>query len=247
MWFGIVSLFPEIFQALHYGITGRAIETGLAEINYWQPRDFSDNKHRRVDDRPYGGGPGMVMQVAPLRAAIKAAKTIKPQAITIHLSPQGRPLTQDIIQALSKMPALILVSSRYEGVDQRLIDRDIDLEYSIGDYVISGGELASLVLMDAIIRCLPGALGHQASAQQDSFSQGLLDYPHYTRPECIDNQEVPLVLQQGNHHAIDRWRLKQSLGRTWQKRPELLANKKLSTQEQALLEEYIKEYYVLLD
>lgn len=242
MWFGIISLFPEIFQALNYGITGRAIETGLVKIDYWQPRDFSDNKHRRVDDRPYGGGPGMVMQVAPLRAAVKAAKALKPQAKTIHLSPQGGVLTQAIIQNLSKETALILVSSRYEGVDQRFIDQDIDAEYSIGDYVISGGEFASLVLMDAIIRCLPGALGHQASAQQDSFSHGILDHPHYTRPEFIDNQAVPEVLQRGNHSDIDRWRLKQALGRTWQKRPELLTDKQLSPVEQKLLEEYIAEH-----
>lgn len=242
MWFGVISLFPEIFQALNYGITGRALETGLVEIVHWQPRDFTDNKHRNVDDRPYGGGPGMVMQVAPLRAAIKAAKIVQPMAKTIHLSPQGQPLTQAIVQDLSKLPALILVNSRYEGVDQRLIDYDIDAEYSVGDYVISGGELASLVMMDAIIRCLPGALGHQASAQQDSFSQGLLDYPHYTRPESIDDQAVPKVLQQGNHNDIDRWRLKQSLGRTWQRRPELLTYKQLNAQEQILLEEYIAEH-----
>lgn len=242
MQVGIVSLFPEMFDALNYGITGRAQEKKLLTIDYWNPRDFTQDAHRTVDDRPYGGGPGMVMMVEPLRLAIHAAKktmTNKPKVI--YLSPQGRLLTQAHAQTLAKQPAMILVSGRYEGVDERLLETEIDEEWSIGDYVLSGGELATMVLIDAMTRLMPGALGHHESAQQDSFMQGLLDFPHFTRPEEIDDRRVPSVLTSGDHQAIARWRLKQALGRTWQRRPELLKRREMTAMEQTLLDEFIKE------
>jgi tRNA (guanine37-N1)-methyltransferase len=243
MWLGIVSLFPEMFQALNHGITSRAQEKKLITLNYWNPRAFTHDSHRTVDDRPYGGGPGMVMMVEPLRAAIHTAKKsteLKPTVI--YLSPQGRLLTQAAIQTLAKRPAMVLVSGRYEGVDERLLETEIDEEWSIGDYVLSGGELAAMVLIDAVTRLLPGALGHHESAQQDSFMQGLLDFPHFTRPEEIDERRVPSVLTSGDHQAIARWRLKQALGRTWLRRPELLKQRELTPTEATLLEEFIKEH-----
>lgn len=244
MWFGLISLFPECFSALDYGITGRAIKNKLVQFQHWNPRDFTEDKHRTVDDRPYGGGPGMVMKVEPLRNAINAAKKIQPNSKVIHLSPQGKTLTQQAAQQMAQQQSLILVSTRYEGVDERLLEQDIDDEYSIGDYVLSGGELAAMVLMDAIIRCLPGALGHSSSAPQDSFWNGLLDYPQYTRPEILGQQPVPEVLINGNHAQIDRWRLKQSLGRTWLKRPDLIQQRELSPLEQELLQEFLNEYKI---
>lgn len=237
----IISLFPEMFQALNYGITGRALETGLLHINYWQPRDYAHNKHRSVDDRPYGGGPGMVMTVQPLQDTIAAAKNAaNDNAKVIYLSPQGRVLNQAAVQQLAQQERLILVSGRYEGIDERLIETHIDEEWLIGDYILSGGELAAMVLIDAIVRLLPGALGDEESAKQDSFSVGLLDHPHYSRPEAIDGRVVPDVLISGDHRAIARWRLKQALGHTWLRRPDLLANKPLTEMEQALLDEFIK-------
>ncbi len=230
-----------MFSALHYGISGRALESGLLSLSYWNPRDFSQDKHRRVDDRPYGGGPGMVMQVQPLRASIHAAKKLQHQAPVIYLSPQGQLLTQQSIRDLAQLPALILVNGRYEGVDERLLDTEIDQQWSIGDYILSGGELASMVMIDAITRLLPGALGHPDSAQQDSFSQHLLDYPHYTRPEEIDGLSIPEILQSGDHAAIARWRLKQSLGKTWQLRPDMLKKQNLTADEETLLAEFINE------
>ncbi len=241
MWIGIISLLREMFAALDYGITGRAIESGLVTLNYWNPRDFTLDKHRSVDDRPYGGGPGMVMKVQPLRDAIAAAKAVQPQAPVIYLSPQGQLLTQAAASKLANYSALIMVSGRYEGIDERLITSTIDEEWSIGDYVLSGGELASMVLVDAIIRCLPGALGHPASAQQDSFYSQRLDYPQYTRPEEIDGQMIPSVLNSGDHAAIAGWRLKQSVGRTWQRRSDLFSKLPLSEIEQTLLQEFIAE------
>jgi len=241
MWIGVVSLFPDMFSALNYGICGRAIESGLLTVTQWNPRDFTADKHRRVDDRPFGGGPGMVMKVQPLRASIAAAKKAQPQATVIYLSPQGRLLTQSAIEEFTKREALILVNGRYEGIDERLIETDIDEEWSIGDYVLSGGEFASMVMIDAIARCLPGALGHEESAQQDSFSHNRLDYPVYTRPEKIDGIAIPSVLNSGDHESIARWRLKQALGRTWQRRPDLLEREILTADEQALLNEFIKE------
>lgn len=237
----IVSLFPEMFQALNYGITGRAQETGLLNLNHWQPRDFARNKHRSVDDRPYGGGPGMVMTVQPLQDTIAAAKAAAgTDAKVIYLSPQGRTLNQAAVGQLAQRPRLILVSGRYEGIDERLIAAQIDEEWSIGDYILSGGELAAMVLIDAVVRLLPGALGDEESAKQDSFSAGLLDHPHYTRPEEIDGRCVPEVLTSGDHEAIARWRLKQALGRTWLRRPDLLAERSLSEMEQSLLNEFFE-------
>jgi tRNA (guanine37-N1)-methyltransferase len=238
---GIISLFPEIFSALNYGVVGRAIIERQIELTIWNPRDYTTDKHQRVDDRPYGGGAGMVMQVQPLQAAIQAAKQQLPQAAVVYLTPQGKVLNQALVQSLSTRPALILLNGRYEGIDERLIATEVDEEYSIGDYVLSGGEFASLVMIDAMARCLPGVLGHPDSAVQDSFTANRLDYPHYTRPESIAGLEVPPVLLGGDHRAIARWRLKQSLGRTWQRRPDLLATQCLSAEEQALLTEFIDE------
>jgi tRNA (guanine37-N1)-methyltransferase len=241
MWIGIISLFPEMFTALDYGITGRAVETGLLALNYWNPRDFALDKYRSVDDRPYGGGPGMVMKVQPLRDAIAAAKTVQPAAPVIYLTPQGRSLTQSAVRNMAAYRALIMVSGRYEGIDERLVTTAIDEEWSVGDYVLSGGELASMVLVDALTRCLPGALGHPGSAQQDSFCGERLDYPHYTRPEVIDGLAVPAVLNSGDHAQIARWRQQQSVGRTWQRRPDLFREQPLTDAEQILLREFIKE------
>jgi tRNA (guanine37-N1)-methyltransferase len=240
----VVTLFPEMLAAVsEVGITGRAVERGLLQIQAWNPRDFTTDRHRTVDDRPYGGGPGMVMMVEPLRDAIRQARQKAPEgAPVIHLSPQGRVLDQAGLRELAELPGMILVASRYEGVDERLIAQEIDQEWSIGDYVLSGGELAAMVIIDGVTRLLPGALGHEDSAEQDSFTDGLLDYPHYTRPEEIDGQAVPEVLRSGDHAAIHRWRQKQALGRTWLRRPELLAGLELDALQQQLLEEYIREH-----
>ena len=240
----VVTLFPEMLDAVtESGISGRAVDRGLLEVAHWNPRDYSRDRHRTVDDRPYGGGPGMVMMVEPLRAAIRAAKRQVPQgAPVIHLSPQGRVLDQAGLRELSALPGMVLVASRYEGVDERLIAAEIDQEWSIGDYVLSGGELAAMVLIDGVTRLLPGALGHEDSAEQDSFTDGLLDHPHYTRPEVIDGESVPPVLLSGDHAAIRRWRCKQALGRTWLRRPELLQGRPLDEEQQRLLQEFIREH-----
>jgi tRNA (guanine37-N1)-methyltransferase len=238
----VVTLFPEMIRAQSdYGIQGRAIKLGLLELVTWNPRDYSRDRHRAVDDRPYGGGPGMVMQVQPLRDAIRAARAAAGAAPVVYLSPQGQRLTQPRVRELAGLERLILVAGRYEGIDERVIETEVDAELSIGDYVLSGGELPVLVLVDAITRMLPGALGDADSAQQDSFMDGLLDYPHYTRPEAIDGQRVPATLLGGNHADIHRWRQKQALGRTWQRRPDLLEAMKLDDDQQALLDEFIKE------
>jgi tRNA (guanine37-N1)-methyltransferase len=219
----LISLFPESFNALQCGITGRALAKGLVTLHHHNPRDFTTHPNRRVDDRPYGGGPGMVMQVQPLRAAIRTAKAACTTAArVIYLSPQGTPLKQASINHLAQQPEHILLCGRYEGIDQRVIDHDIDDCYSIGDYVLSGGELPAMVILDAMIRQLPGALGHPDSAQEDSFASGLLDYPHYTRPECVDQQCIPGILQGGDHSAIARWRHEQALMATLQHRPDLI-------------------------
>ncbi len=240
---GIISLFPEMFDALGVGIVGRAQKKSLLALHHWNPREFSKDAHHTVDDRPYGGGPGMVMLFEPAKAAINAAKQqLGEDCFVIHPSPQGKPLTQQDLEILSKKQKLILFSSRYEGVDERLIELEIDAEYSIGDYVVSGGEIPCMVLIDALTRLLPGALGHPDSALQDSFSNGLLDYPHYTRPKEISGKKVPKVLQSGNHQAISEWRLKEALGRTWQKRPDLLKIRTLTQLEQKLLDEFINEH-----
>ncbi|QJQ94609.1 MULTISPECIES: tRNA (guanosine(37)-N1)-methyltransferase TrmD [Halomonadaceae] len=248
MWIGVVSLFPEMFDAIsRYGVTGRAVKQGLLELEFCNPRDYATDKHRTVDDRPYGGGPGMLMKVETLRQAIHAARA-KAEASTgqrakvIYLSPQGRVLDQRGVQALAASGPLVVVAGRYEGVDERIVEADIDEEWSIGDYVLSGGELPAMVLIDAAARLVPGVLGHQDSAVEDSFNDGLLDCPHYTRPEQIDGRTVPEVLLSGHHGAIKRWRLKQSLGRTWLRRPDLLQDKALDREQQMLLDEFIAEY-----
>lgn len=231
-----------MFSALEYGITGRALKEKLIEIHCWNPRDFTQNKHRNVDDRPYGGGPGMVMMTQPLQDAIQAAKKSAPQKATvIHLSPQGKRFDQEAANRMRQQQNLILIAGRYEGIDERLLELEVDEEWSIGDYVLSGGELAAMTMMDAITRLIPGALGHEDSAALDSLSSGLLEYPQYTRPESIQGLQVPEILMSGNHQLIERWRLKQSLGRTWQKRPDLLAKRELSPLEQELLAEFKKE------
>lgn len=237
----IISLFPEMFAALDSSIPGRAQQKNLVALNYINPRTFTSNPHQRVDDRPYGGGPGMVMQYQPLKAAIEAAKTKLPQAPVIYLSPQGQPLTQALVRQLATQPQLILVAGRYEGIDERLIENCVDMEVSCGDYVLSGGEIPAMILVDALTRLLPGALGDEGSSLADSFTDGLLDHPHYSRPESIDGLNVPAVLLNGDHKAISRWRLKQSLGKTWQKRPDLIKMRSLTGEEEQLLAEYKKE------
>lgn len=243
MRIGIVTLFPEMFAAIRdYGIGRRAVGRDLLQLHFQNPRDFATDRHRSVDDRPYGGGPGMVMLVEPLRAAIRAARANLPAASpTIYLSPQGRPLTQQALREFAALPGLLLVAGRYEGIDERVIEAEIDAEWSLGDYVLSGGELAAMVVIDGVTRLLPGALGHPDSADQDSFTDGLLDCPHYTRPETVDGRPVPEVLLGGNHEAIRRWRLKQALGRTWLRRPDLLRGRRLDAEQRALLDEFINE------
>ncbi|BCX87825.1 tRNA (guanine37-N1)-methyltransferase [Methylomarinovum tepidoasis] len=243
MRFDVVTLFPEMVAgASRYGVTGRALERGQAELVTWNPRDFTRDRHRTVDDRPYGGGPGMVMKVEPLRAAIRAAREADARpARVIYLSPQGRKLDQAAVETFSRRPRMILVAGRYEGIDERLVESEIDEEWSIGDYVLSGGELAALVVIDAVTRLLPGVLHHEESARQDSHVAGLLDHPHYTRPEEINGRRVPQVLLSGDHRAIARWRLKQALGRTWLRRPDLLARLELDETRRQLLEEFKTE------
>lgn len=244
MWCGIVTLFPEMFKALtDYGITRRAVERGLLDLQYWDPRDFATDPHQSVDDRPYGGGPGMVMGVYPLRDAITAAKAAAgDRAKVVYLSPQGQQITQARIrEAALAEERFIFVAGRYEGVDERLLTLEVDEEWSIGDYVLSGGELAIMVVLDAMIRWIPGALGHKESALLDSFSEGLLDCPHYTRPEVVDGLKVPEVLLSGNHAEILKWRLKQKLGRTWLRRKDLLEKLALTAEQQALLANFIEE------
>ena len=241
MQVAVVTLFPELVRAvLGCGVVGRAAERGLIGLETFDPRASTRDPHRSVDDRPYGGGPGMVMQIEPLRRAIVAARaSVPPGSPLVYLGPQGRPLDQARIAELAAQPGAILVAGRYEGVDERLLALEPGEEISIGDYVLSGGELAAMVVVDALARLQPGALGDDRSAGQDSFCTGLLDHPHYTRPEVYEGCRVPPVLLRGHHADIERWRLKQALGRTWQRRPELLARRPLSELEHALLDEYI--------
>lgn len=244
MQFGIITLLPEMFASLKYGVIGRAIDNNIAAIQYWNPRDWSSNDHRQVDDRPYGGGPGMVMMYEPLHAAIVHAKQhMQPGCKTIYLSPQGQRIDQQKINEAAKSASpLLFIAGRYEGIDERVIEHDVDEEWSVGDFVLSGGELAAMVCIDAIIRLLPGSLGHPGSATADSFMNGLLDHPHYTRPAIIQDAAVPDVLLSGSHQLIARWQRKQALGRTWLKRPDLLADKTLSEADQRLLNEFQNEY-----
>ena len=239
----VITLFPDMVrESAGHGIQGRAMDRGLLELQTWNPRDYSEDKHRGVDDRPYGGGPGMVMQVQPLRAAIQAAREQAGAVPVIYLSPQGARFDQCKARELAGLTGMILVAGRYEGVDERIIDLEVDEELSVGDFVLSGGELPALVVMDAVTRLLPGALGDADSAQEDSFMAGLLDYPHYTRPEEIDGLQVPGVLLGGNHADIRRWRAREALGRTWQRRPDLLEALQLDEEQQLLLNEFINEH-----
>ena len=245
--FDVITLFPPMFEAIgKYGITARALENRLYELQLWNPRDFTVDAYRTVDDRPYGGGPGMVMLAEPLEKTITAAKkrqisagVAKPKVI--HLSPQGKQLTHALVMQLAAEPGLVVLASRYEGVDERLLASQVDEEYSIGDYVLSGGELPAMVLIDAIVRQLPGALGDADSAAEDSFVDGLLDCPHYTRPEQYKDMKVPEILLSGNHAKIRQWRLKSSLRRTRERRPDLLAARPLSKEESRLLAELDRE------
>ena len=240
MKIALITLFPEMFEALtDYGISGRAVNQGLVEVSSFNPRDFTDDPHSTVDDRPYGGGPGMVMMIDPLRKAISAAKDwIQGEPLVVYLSPQGKVLQQSAVDqfAMQQRP-LILIAGRYEGIDERLIELEVDQEWSIGDYVLSGGELPAMVLLDALIRKLPGALGHSESASQDSFAEGILDCPHYTRPDNYEGLDVPEVLLSGNHEKIRQWRLKQSLLKTKQRRPDLLDRFELDDEQKALLKD----------
>ena len=249
MHIALVSLFPEMFTAVgDHGVTGRAVKQGLVTLSHCNPRDYTVDKHRTVDDRPYGGGPGMLMKIDPLQQAIAAAReAVGVEAKVIYLSPQGQRFSHGKAVELMQEQALILVAGRYEGVDERLIEAEVDEELSIGDYVLSGGELAAMVVIDAVTRQLPGVLGHAQSAQEDSYADGLLDCPHYTRPEEYQGKRVPDVLLSGNHEEIRRWRLKQALGRTYERRPDLLQGRAMTPEEEKLLAEYLREHNVLTD
>ena len=239
----VVTLFPEfVAEAVRVGVLGRAIERGTVTVNASTPREFATDVHKTVDDRPYGGGPGMVLKIEPTRTSIRAAKARLPEGSrSVYLAADGAPLTQAKAQELAKLPGLMLLAGRYEGVDERLIESEIDECVSIGDYVLSGGELPALVLIDAVVRLLPGVLGDDESAEQDSFVAGLLDWPHYTRPEVFEGQAVPAVLVGGNHAAIRRWREQQALGRTWLRRPDLIEKLALTPEQQRLLQEFLAQ------
>ena len=248
MRFDVVTLFPEmILGGSSYGVTGKAIEQNVVGLSVWNPRDYTHDKHRTVDDRPYGGGPGMLMKYQPLCDAVNDAKRHVDCKDTrvVYLSPQGKQITQDLLIEASQASQLILVAGRYEGIDERFINSVCDEEWSLGDYVISGGELAALVVIDAVTRLIPGVLGDADSAKQDSYMDGLLDCPHYTRPEQGELGNVPDVLLSGNHQAINRWRMKQAIGRTAIRRPDLLQVKELNTEQEALLEEFRNEVRAL--
>lgn len=240
--FDVVTLFPEMFAAITAnGITSRALEAGLYSLTTWNPRDFTTDKYRTVDDRPYGGGPGMVMLAEPLERVLDAVRAAGGGRV-VYLTPQGRKLDHRRIMEFSNEKSLTLLCGRYEGVDERLLERRVDEEVSIGDFVLSGGEIAAMALVDACVRQLPGALGDDASALEESFADGLLDCPQYTRPEIYADRRVPEVLMSGHHENIRRWRLKQALGRTWLRRPDLLAARTLSAEETKLLEEFQREH-----
>lgn len=243
MHFHVITLFPEMIeQACSHGILGRAIKQGIINLRCWNPRDYTHDRHRTVDDRPYGGGPGMLMKVQPLADAITAAKELAGKgAKVIYLSPQGKRLEQQAVKEMAKQESLILIAGRYEGIDERLIEQFVDEEWSIGDYVLSGGEMPALIMIDAVARMLPDVLGDDESAQQDSFMEGVLDCPHYTRPEEINGHTVPEVLLSGDHKAIARWRQKQALGRTWLRRPDLLQGMPLDDEQKQLLAEFQRE------
>jgi tRNA (guanine37-N1)-methyltransferase len=243
MHIAVVSLFPQMIrEALNVGVVGRALERGIFQVDCFDPRDYTADVHRTVDDRPFGGGPGMVLKVEPMRSAVRdATRVLPPGSRRIYLSADGRKFEQSMARAACEWPGLVLVAGRYEGIDERFIAQEVDEQWSIGDYVLSGGELPALVVIDAIARLMPGTLGSSESALQESYSEGLVDWPHYTRPQVLDGCEVPAVLASGDHAAIRRWRLQQALGRTWLRRPELLQRRALSDEERELLEEFKKE------
>ena len=243
--FTAISLFPEMFAAVtQQGVVGRAIQNGEVEVDLINPRDFTEDRHRTVDDRPYGGGPGMLMKVEPLEKAIESVKQQQTGKV-IYLSPQGKPLNHQLVKQLGEEKHLILIAGRYEGIDERLLNKHIDLEVSLGDFVLSGGELGAMAIIDSVTRLLPGVLGHSDSAEEDSFSDGLLDHPHYTRPEVYQGAKVPKELLSGNHQLIKEWRLQQRLGRTWLRRPDLIAGKKLTDKEQKLLEDFQRKHQLI--
>jgi len=241
--FDVVTLFPQFVETVqNYGVIARAADQGLIELVTWNPRDYATDRHQTVDDRPYGGGPGMVMKVEPLRTALQAVKQAGPAASVVYLTPEGRRFDNAVAAELAQRERVILLCGRYEGVDERLIELEVDEELSIGDYVVSGGELPAMVVVDAVARQLPGVLGHSDSAVQDAFSGGVLDCPHYTRPETIEGRAVPEVLLSGDHGAVARWRRREALGRTWRKRPDLIEKEELSAEDQALLNSYKAEH-----
>ncbi len=250
MRFDVITLLPELVEAVtQVGVTGRAATRGLIELHCWNPRDFTEDVHRTVDDRPYGGGPGMVMKAESLlktiRAAREASLATNKTAKVIYLSPQGKQLDQAAVRKMSANTdteqGLILLCGRYEGIDERIIELEVDEEWSIGDYVLSGGELGAMVIIDAVTRLLPDVLGHKDSAEQDSFTDNLLDCEHFTRPEVVEGLQVPMVLKSGDHKAIEKWRRKQAIGRTYQRRSDLLKKNSLSSEDKALLKEYLNE------
>ncbi len=239
----VVTIFPEMVLTIaEYGVVGRAVERGLVTLGCQDPRDFADDAHRTVDDRPYGGGPGMVMKYGPAAAAIAAAKETLPEGSpVICLSPQGRLFDQATAQRFAGLPGIVLLAGRYEGIDERLIESQVDEELSLGDFVLSGGEIAAMAVVDAVARLLPGVLGDETSASQDSFMEGLLDHPHYTRPEEIEGRRVPEVLLSGDHARIARWRYQQALGRSFERRPDLVEKLDLNDEQKKLLDEYLEE------
>ena len=239
----IVSIFPDMVEKVaEFGVVGRALARGLVSIGYLNPRDFTEDVHRTVDDRPYGGGPGMVMKFEPVAAAIRDARRSMPDGCpVIYLSPQGEIFDQAAAEQLAQMPGLILLAGRYEGIDERLIEAEVDEELSLGDFVLSGGEIAAMAVIDAVVRLIPGVLGDEDSAAQDSFAKGLLDCPHYTRPEEVEGRQVPPELLSGNHAEIARWREKQALGRSYMRRPDLVRKLELNGEQQALLDEFLRE------
>lgn len=243
MWFGVISLFPEMFSAVcDSGVTSRAVKRGLIEVNVWNPRDYTLDKYQTVDDKPYGGGPGMLMKVQPLRDAISAARQSAPEGTkVVYMSPQGERLSHSLVTRFHNWGSLILIAGRYEGIDERILQKEVDLEVSIGDYVLSGGEIPAMCVIDAVSRMVPGVLGDIRNAHEDSFADGLLHFPQYTRPEVIDGMEVPEVLMSGNHEKIRRWRLQQALARTYERRPDLLQSRLLNREEQKLLNEYLEQ------
>lgn len=243
MWFGVISLFPEMLSAVtQSGVTSRAVKRGLIDINVWNPRDFTHDKYQTVDDKPYGGGPGMLMKVQPLRDAISAARNSAPPGTkVVYMSPQGERLSHSLVTRFHNWGSLILIAGRYEGIDERILQKEVDLEVSIGDYVLSGGEIPAMCVIDAVSRMVPGVLGDIRNAYEDSFADGLLHFPQYTRPEVVNGMGVPEVLMSGNHEKIRRWRLQQALARTYERRPDLLQSRLLNREEQELLREYLEQ------